>query len=175
MLRETGDAFVCILKKARRSVLAKGRASYQLCSKYFAGNQTCRNDLVFTKHRGREGLSEFPKFPFLPHLFHSIICSWPLPWEIKHLSSSAAKGFAKLPQGWLRVSPICSLFTPWTPARFVLSHSGEGEALSSGCPCNIKGPRDIPCSLHKLLPDGTAEFAHFHLLHPLIFLHYISM
>lgn len=80
-----------------------------------------------------------------------------------------------LPQGSLRDSPICRLFTPWTPARFVLCDSGEGEALSPECPCNIKGPRDIPCSLHKLLPDGTAELAHFHLLPSFIFLHYNSM
>lgn len=82
MLCETGDVSVCILKKARRSLLAKGRASYQLCPKHFAGNWPCRNALVFTK------LWVFPKFPFLPELFHSVILSCPLPWEIKHFEPS---------------------------------------------------------------------------------------
>lgn len=60
---------MCISKKARRNLLAKERASYQLCQKHFAGSWACRNDLVSTKCRHGEGLSVFPKFPFLPHLF----------------------------------------------------------------------------------------------------------
>lgn len=32
-----------------------------------------------------------------------------------------------------------SCFNPWTSTRFMLSDLREGEALSTGCPYNIKG------------------------------------